>query len=153
VVKLNIGSGGDYRDDYINIDIRKDIRVDIVATGEHLCFGDNSVDEILAKDVIEHFSFRVTKAVLREWYRVLKAGGKLHIQCPDIRAIVDMYMSGKIEPKDLSYWIFGEQNYKENIHRACFDKEYMYEILHEVGFKNIKINNDGGSNLIVVAEK
>jgi predicted SAM-dependent methyltransferase len=44
-------------------------------------FGDNVLDYVYSSHVLE--DFQDTEAVLREWLRVLKPGGKLIIFCPD----------------------------------------------------------------------
>ena len=77
-LKLNIGTGGVVIPGYTAID-RK--------TGQEaypLAYPDNSVSEIRASHVLEHFSFKDVVDVLADWVRVLKPGGIVRIAVPDI---------------------------------------------------------------------
>lgn len=84
-IRLHLASGKDYREGYINVDYyaenyeKVDARFDV----KSVPYPDNSVDEILALHVIEHFDFHEGQRVLEEWYRVLKPGGKLVLETPD----------------------------------------------------------------------
>lgn len=166
--KLNMGAGADIRnkeDGWINIDMRNIEGVDMVLNLENdkLPFSDCSIDHIEAKDVLEHFSWRRTEDVLREWCRVLKSEGTIYIQMPDIDAIITAYVNRehgfitfdrKLLPSQLfSYWIFGEQGYPANTHKAGLNHEDLRTILDRVGFVVDKINNDGGSNIMCFGHK
>ena len=84
-LKLNLGCGLDIRKDFINIDLFSEnpdvVRMDV----RNLELSYNSVDLILASDILEHFSHRETDAVLAEWARVLKPGASIIIRCPSLR--------------------------------------------------------------------
>jgi len=154
-MKLNLGCGGDKRKGYVNIDIRKEVNPDRIMDLEKTPypFDDNSVDEILAKDIIEHFSFRNVEKVVKEWHRILKKGGKLVIQTPDFDAILKAIKQEKIKGWwQISYWLYGGQDYKENTHKLIFTKSEIKKFLENIGFKveNIK---SGGTNMIVEAYK
>lgn len=81
-MKLNIGCGSDIREDYINIDRAKNPGVDVVFDLEELPypFEDNSVDEIYASHILEHFQDPI--AIIHELHRILKVGGQLRIKVP-----------------------------------------------------------------------
>jgi len=155
MIRLNLGCGQDIRPGYVNVDVRNLPGVDLVLNLEtdNLPYEDNSVDEILAKDVIEHFSFRNIEKVLREWHRVLKPEGLLTIQTPDFEQIVAKFNSGQIKTWDeLSYWLYGAQDYPENHHKAIFTKAELQRLLEHIGFEVIEIWNDN-SNMICKAKK
>lgn len=79
--RLNLGSGGDYKEGWINCDIRKDIKTDVVLDlKKKLPFEDNSVDEILMKHVLEHVPGY--GSLLREMHRVCKRGAIINILVP-----------------------------------------------------------------------
>lgn len=154
-MKLNLGCGGDKKQGYVNIDIRKEVKPDMVLDLEKTPypFDDNSIDEILAKDVIEHFSFRNVERVVKEWHRILKPGGKLVIQTPDFDVIVDLIRKGEIKGWwQISYWLYGGQDYPENTHKLIFTKEEIRKFLESLGF-SIRGINSGGTNMIVEAYK
>lgn len=155
MIKLNLGCGSDIRPGYINIDIRELPGVNLVLNleADPLPYDDNSVDEILAKDVIEHFSFRNIERVLKEWHRVLKPGGLLTVQTPDFERIAAKFIHGEIKTwYELSYWLYGAQDYPENHHKAIFTKSELKRLLEEMGFSVIEMSNDN-SNIICKAIK
>ncbi|RKX44970.1 MAG: hypothetical protein DRP27_05345 [Thermotogae bacterium] len=155
MVKLNLGCGGDIREGYVNIDVRKIERVDLVLDleSERLPYGDGTVDEILAKDVLEHFSYRKVEEILKDWHRVLKPRGVLTIQTPDFDQIVKYYTEGKIKSWwELSYWLYGGQEYKENTHKCIFTKPELCDLLKSIGFEVVECHNDN-SNMIVKVVK
>lgn len=78
-IKLNLGCGNIILPGFTNCDLY-DEKADIKCDVKDLPFEDNSVDEIVASHIIEHFDFREAQDVLKEWQRVLKRGGKLWIQ-------------------------------------------------------------------------
>ena len=94
-VLLNLGCGHDVRDGFINIDLFSDNPLVVNMDIRRLDFADNSVDFILASDVLEHFSHRETSSLLSEWYRVLKPGAIIIIRCPSLRLQMKAYMDKK----------------------------------------------------------
>ena len=81
--RLNLGSGFRYLDNFINIDkTDKFFKVDLVLDLElgKLPFEDNSIEQIEATHILEHI-FNII-SLMNECYRVLKEGGKMHIQVP-----------------------------------------------------------------------
>lgn len=58
--------------------------VDLVCNANNLSMiKSNSMDEVFASHLIEHFFYNEIGAVLKEWVRILKPGGKLTIILPD----------------------------------------------------------------------
>jgi len=154
-LKLNLGCGLDKREGWVNIDIRKEVKPDLVLDLEREClpYEDNSVDEIMAKDVLEHFSWRRIEGILQDWHRVLKPGGKLFIQTPNLNSIIIKWCNKKIEGwKEMSFWLYGEQNYPENLHKCIFTETDIFFLLERIGFKVEKIRRDN-TNLLVWAYK
>lgn len=80
-LKLNIGSGEDYLDGYINLDINTNSNANIIRDLERgLPFDDNKFDEIYCSHVLEHI--KSLFFVMNEFWRVLKPGGILIIKVP-----------------------------------------------------------------------
>ncbi len=155
-MKLNIGCGNNILKDYINIDIRKIDGVDLILDLEkqELPYDNESVDEILAYDVLEHISHNKIWDVLNDMYRVLKKGGILHIRVPDTDNIYlkSLKYEGIERFKMLSYWLGGGQDYPENTHKSFFTKDSLKAILEYYGFKIIELWNDD-SNIVCKAVK
>jgi len=162
-MKLNLCCGDDVREGYINIDVRKtrpnvfvlDLEKDLLKP-----FPDNSVDEIIARDCIEHISWRRVEDLLRDIHRVLKCGGKFYMQVPDLEAIAkkaifnpDACLGNLCGWKLISYWVYGGQDYPENTHKAGFTMPTLKRFLEQIGFEVEKIQNDGGTNIQAWARK
>ena len=76
MIKLNLGSGPRKLEDYINIDIRENVRPDIVADlSQGFPFKSDLVDEVRAFDFLEHIPLGKTIGLIEEIFRVLKPGG------------------------------------------------------------------------------
>lgn len=81
--KLNIASGFDHMDGYINIDSDPRTFPNILRDIENgLPFDDNSVDEIFSKHTLEHINPDKIHWVIAEMYRVLVPNGRLKVIVP-----------------------------------------------------------------------
>jgi len=162
-MKLNLCCGDDIRDGYINIDIRRTKpNVLVIDLEKELLtmFPSNSAEEIIARDCIEHISWRRVEDLLKDIYRVLKCGGKVYIQVPDLEAIAKKvilnpdFKYGELEGwKAISFWIYGGQDYEYNYHKAGFTIPTLRKLLESIGFVVDDIRNDGGSNIVCFARK
>lgn len=135
---------------WVNIDCRPECEPNLVHDLVNpLPYEDNSVDEILAKDILEHFPWRKVPAILKDWFRVLKPSGEIYIQTPDLATIAHQILIGKFWTwQQISYWIYGEQNVGENSHKSGFTIPTLARLATEVGFK-VKEANKGGSNIML----
>jgi SAM-dependent methyltransferase len=89
LVRLHLGCGTDYREGWVNVDAATDLRVDLRAE-VHALLGvdDASVDVIEAAHLFEHLPLFEAQAALAEWDRVLKPGGELLLELPDLDACI-----------------------------------------------------------------
>jgi predicted SAM-dependent methyltransferase len=148
-MRINLGCGQDKRPGYVNVDVRRDVDPDLVWDLEKTPypFDSESADEVLMKDSLEHVSWRKVEDVIRECHRVLRKGGVLRIQAPDLEAIArKVILSGIYDWSEISYWIYGSQDYPENTHRAGFTIPILKRLLERHGFIVDDIYNDGGTN-------
>lgn len=98
-MKLELGAGARVQPGWTAIDIAPrhgSIRADVMA----LPFQSGSIEAISAIDVLEHISYRSTRKVLAEWWRVLQLGGELMIQVPDADQIMRWYANDDYRLKD-----------------------------------------------------
>jgi SAM-dependent methyltransferase len=81
--KLNIGSGFDYREGYVNLDVTSEGKPDIVCDIEKgIPLEDGSIEFVLMRHVFEHIDPRKFNFVMSELYRICKPGAKILIYCP-----------------------------------------------------------------------
>lgn len=148
-MRLNLGCGGKHLEGYTNVDFETNHsgkQPDVSCDLRSLPFEADSADEILSVHVIEHFWRWEVEDVLKEWLRVLKPGGKLALECPNLLQACKEY----IENPDLlghetacmkSLWpLYGDPKYKDPlmIHRWGYTPRTLGTLMHLCGFKNIK---------------
>lgn len=160
---LNIGAGekikkSTEKEEWINLDIRKLEGIDIVCdlAKQKIPLEDNSIDFILAEDILEHFSPNELRYVLRELIRVLKKGKEMQIKTPDIFKIFKAFEGGAINSFELDRKIFGNRDYEGNYHKIGFTKESIQFYLNEAGFQIIQIHDMNlydWSNMQVICRK
>ena len=142
-MRLNIGCGPQYIDGFVNVDIRA-IPCDIRADARNLPFKDGAFDEIIASDVIEHFTPEEVKYVLEELSRTLH--GTILFRLPCLDSIFDRYREGE-RAEMISWWLYGAQNYKENFHYAVYDTKSIRRLLEKYFVvKEIVVE---GTNMVV----
>lgn len=138
-MKLHIGCGERNLTGYKHYDIRKiNKHIDYVGKAEDLSkFDDESVDEIYACHLLEHFGRWKVEEVLKEWNRVLVRGGVLRIAVPDFEAVAQEYTENHNLEK-LMGLLYGGQDYDYNYHYGTFDFTYLKEKLQKSGFGKIE---------------
>lgn len=87
---LNLGAGSGTFDDFIqlktiNMDIRANRRIHVVADAHKLPFKDGSIDCVFSNAVLEHVQF--PWIISQEIYRVLKKGGYVCVNVPFLNII------------------------------------------------------------------
>jgi predicted SAM-dependent methyltransferase len=80
--KLNLGSGKDKREGYLNLDYSKETNPDIVWNLEKLPlpFEKNTFEEIIANHILEHLHEPL--GVMRDLHRICKDGAIIKIRVP-----------------------------------------------------------------------
>ena len=151
--KLNIGCGNDIKEGFVNVDIRKtDPRV-LVCDIRKLPFKDEEFDYIYAKDIIEHVGRLEVHDVLKEWARVLKKGGEIFIMTPNLKTIAQAYLDGRIDAREASRLMFGQQDYKYNYHYFIFDERWVREELEKVGLLVKSVRSVSIQNMQIISVK
>lgn len=100
-IKLNLGSGDQRIGDFINIDLY-DETADVKADICQLPYEDNSVDEAVALQVIEHVPYNRSLEMFLEWRRVLKPGGQVIVETPDIDVVCRKILEEGLQEKWIS---------------------------------------------------
>jgi SAM-dependent methyltransferase len=88
-IRLHLGCGSEHRDGWVNVDSRAVVGPDVVARVDALpMFPDGSVDTIEACHLLEHLPLLEAKRAVGEWFRLLKNGGELLLELPNLEACV-----------------------------------------------------------------
>lgn len=143
-MKLNVGCGNRRIPGYTGVDIVAREAADIVAPAYDIPLPDGSVDEIFACHVWEHFRLWECDDVIKEWRRLLKPGGALILELPNIIKCCQNLLSGRMRggkhPHQLSYHgIFGDPRGKDPWmgHAWGWSPETLTEFLQVNGFGSI----------------
>lgn len=136
-IKLNLGCGQVYKPGFINIDKFDNSIADKICDIGDLPFKTNSVALIEASQLIEHFDYIHCKYILSEWFRILKPGGKLILETPDLEKTFKKFVSSDLEiQKTTLQWIYGIDSLGMQ-HKAGFTFELLRDLLQKVGFEKI----------------
>jgi len=150
-LKLNLGCGDKILPGYVNVDVveaRAGMRPDVICDLHDLApFADNSADEILSVHVVEHFWRWEVRDILREWMRVLKPGGRLVLECPNLLSACGTFLqnpeqfSREDQNGQRTMWVFyGDPAWKDPlmIHRWGYTPESLKQLLAEVGLGDVR---------------
>jgi ubiquinone/menaquinone biosynthesis C-methylase UbiE len=127
-IKLNLASGCDIRDGWINLDVvprwplaRRGCDVIWDARKDKIPFTDNSVEEIYAGYLLLHLAPTYHRAVLAEIRRVLSPMGVALIHEVDMDIVMKRYINDPFD-KSCHQLIWGEQGEIHGQEFTSFDK-------------------------------
>jgi hypothetical protein len=85
-MKLNLGCGKDYIDDWVNVDFYDDSKCDVIHDLEEFPWPweNDSVSEILIKHTLEHLGadWKIYIKILQEMYRVCEDDAEINVHVP-----------------------------------------------------------------------
>jgi SAM-dependent methyltransferase len=138
MIRLNLGCGDDKREGYINADLYNE-NADAKFDAAKIPYDDNTVDEIFASHIIEHFHFQQSWEVLREWYRVLKPGGFLKVETPDFHNSCRAFIESNDYIRYNLYSHFFSEPWKPgHTHYFLYTEPQLSWQLSMTGFVNIR---------------
>jgi SAM-dependent methyltransferase len=102
-------------------------------------FAYESVDEILAYQVIEHFKQHEFETVMKNWHNCLKKGGILRIDVPDILATLRVIIDSEndVDKDFVLRLIYGSGRNNYCIHYNGFYPSKLTKILKNIGYRKI----------------
>jgi predicted SAM-dependent methyltransferase len=137
MIKLNLGCGNHYNQERINCDLYAE-KVDVRLDATELPFKTESVDEILASQLLEHFPHSKIDHTIQEWNRVLKIDGILYVGVPDMERTLQLAKAlewiGPSRWKRISMYLYGSQTDEGQYHKCGFVPEYLVWLLENNGF-------------------
>lgn len=129
-IRLNLGAGGSHIPGFIPIDRHNGREV------YPLEYATDSVDEIYASHVLEHFGHKDAEFAIHEWVRTLRPGGRIRIAVPDMRWIAEKYLAGESLP--LASYLMGGQTDENDYHKTIFDEDRLRGIMEAAGLRGIQ---------------
>ncbi|TCP56497.1 putative SAM-dependent methyltransferase [Tamaricihabitans halophyticus] len=137
---LHIGSGGEHKEGWVNLDLAGDPVELPWNLKRGLPFPDATVDAIFSEHLLEHIPLPGVAQTLAECHRVLKPGGTMRVGVPDAGQLLESYARGgtgfiehtrpdrptsMLAVQELFYW-YG--------HCTMFDEETLGWLLAAAGF-------------------
>ncbi len=136
-IKLNIGSGKNQIEGFINIDSQSSNDPDLVhdITKGTLPFQDQTVTEICFFHCIEHIEEGFHDSILLEFSRVLKVNGILLISYPEFLKCADAYRDNlRGQREHFKHTIYGRPLHPGDFHVSLMDTPFFLNRLHRLGF-------------------
>lgn len=161
----------------IRIDNDPAAKPDILADARKIPLEDCMADVVIASHVLEHFSYRETISVLKEWVRLLKIGGKLIIVVPNLKWAAEKILDpnvNKIDAERAMFMYYSAQkgdmrSAYQDVHKAGFIPESLGGILKRLdslgdievvtsdgnygNWREHAYPNDRGYNILAMAKK
>ena len=141
-VRLNLGCGEDRRQGYINVDAyvsSADLQMDVF----DLPLDDGVADEIFSSHMLEHLGKHEVPRVLKTWHRVLKPGGILRLNVPDLSWVVENWL--RLPEAQRWGWaldtIFGLQTHPGEYHKTGFTADRIRGLLSWAGFAQVQVSH------------
>lgn len=147
--RLHLGCGQTYLQGYINIDYPSSehtVQVNRVADRfediTKLRFDRFSVDEIRLHHVFEHFRRPQVAGMLASWNSWLSAGGRIHIEVPDLGRIARVFFnpfSGDRARAVAERHLFGSHEATWAAHYEGYDERLLRKLVTSFGFDVEKV--------------
>ena len=146
MVKVEVGCGPSPNQGYIHCDIKYGDDVEYVCCAWEIPFDDDSVDEIYSRHMLEHLTIKEFKDTLAKWLRVLKSGGYVDINVPDIEQhMIQFYKDGNspISPyitnrEHALAGFYGWQRDEHDVHKWGYTFNTLSELLTTTGFVDVE---------------
>lgn len=136
--KLNLGAGVYYKPGYVNIDIDEqsvaDVKLDIV----RLPYETNSIKEIEASHILEHFDILWMPFILAEWHRVLIPGGSIYLETPHLAKNIRRFRFQSYNKRRNTIRFLYGIDIKENFHKSGYTTGFLRKALKMAGFQKIR---------------
>ena len=151
---LNLGCGKKYINGHVNVDVTKELKVDICCDARFLPFRDNVFNEVRCIHVLEHVSPFWLVQTVKEIYRVLTENGIVYCNTPDMYYIFYLIQMdstlGKLYGKAYQGTFGADRWGNYDIHKSFFLPETLKELFSLCGFKIKSLKRRGQLMLVAV---
>lgn len=100
-------------------------------------YQDETADFVYSSHFLEHLPKEDGQKLLKEAYRLLKAGGVIRICIPDLSYAISLYNDGAKEKMLENYFFIDDKESHFARHKYMYDFELLSAILEQAGFTNI----------------
>jgi predicted SAM-dependent methyltransferase len=141
--RVHLGCGRHLLDGWANLDMdgpRGVVRFNLTRP---LPFPSGSVDLVFTEHFVEHIRLDQALALVRECARILRPGGVIRISTPDLRRLVDEYLSGNTDEWSDMGWSpatpcdLVNEGMRLWGHVYLWDQERLAKALIDSGFRDV----------------
>ncbi len=138
--RYHLACGGKHFPEMCNTDFARCPGADAIMDCKKLDWiPDNSAQLIFHGHFIEHMTYNDAVKHLQDVYRVLKPGGELIIECPDMEKCCKAYLEGKKEPALQGFYSDRERQEENGWgHYMGWDLATLGDLLETIGFEIIE---------------
>jgi predicted SAM-dependent methyltransferase len=141
VLKINYGCGETKLKGFVNVDIEKKVKPDLVCDlRKHpFPFKPETIDIIQCIHNIEHIEQVHWPVIFGEFWRVLKPGGLLYLAYPEFERCAKNFLENHKGQRN--FWratLYGRQLYPGDYHVVPMVTGEVVSYLSDAGFNNIK---------------
>lgn len=138
LVRLNLGAGARSFEGFLNVDLEgePDIRADVRA----IPLPDGSVEEAMGIHILEHLPRWEAPVALREWARLLRPGGLLVLELPDLVKCCRNVVEGLLPDRAGRWGLYGDPTYENELmmHRWGWSPAELKAELLAAGFSSAR---------------
>jgi SAM-dependent methyltransferase len=144
-MKLHLGCGRHHLHGYVNIDViaRPEWKAPDMLHALHpdhpLPFEAGSIDEILAVHLFEHFYLWEAQALLKQWAMLLRRGGSLVLELPNLTKCAVNLLAGE-DWSMCMFGLYGDPQTKDPYmtHKWGWTPQTLEAEMHNAGFFNVR---------------
>lgn len=131
-MKLDVGSGPFPKAGYRTCDMF--VGADYQCPMWRIPVEDGEVEAIWSSHALEHVGKAMVAPTLAEWFRVLRPGGLLELEVPDLRWVCRNWLEHQSDDWHMDT-IFGNQEHEGEFHKTGFTPAILERRLREAGFE------------------
>jgi len=143
-MNINIGCGRMVLNGWTNCDVQVSPKAprppEILCKADDIPMPDRCADTVMALHLIEHFYLWEVAGVLSEWRRLLKSGGELILELPNIEAAARNLLAGLND--QMSMWpLYGDPQHEDvyMCHHWGYTPKTITALLNDNGFERVMV--------------
>ncbi len=146
-LRIEVGAGDSPRPGYVHCDVRPLPHIEHVCRAWELPFEPASADEIYSRHMLEHLTFEQATRTVAHWSRVLRAGGIVDVNVPDLESAcrqlkldgASPYVPFEASQREHALRaLYGWQNHPDDFHRSGYTESSLRRMLSEAGFASVE---------------
>jgi predicted SAM-dependent methyltransferase len=155
--KLQLGTGGNVHDGWLNTDVhdfRRTNEVVFMDAREPFPLPDESFDVVFSEHMLEHLTYADGQRCLRECRRVLRPGGRIRVATPSLERLIRLY-DGDLDERQRRYLSWSVESFVADAdaplpgfvlnnflrdwgHEFVYDPQTLRHALETAGFVDVE---------------